>query len=171
MQQPNKELFVRVMNHIITHPETWNQGNWHCGTQHCFAGHAQVMYFGTDSGSTEEEAMEALKICQDLARWLFNANRGLLEMYECVRSIVSGEINSEGCSTKFGYISDPGFVLKLTDHWPKVNHNPNGYDQYGYDWMDYNRQGYTPEGEDESGRRIKLALLEVPKESDNATTK
>ena len=39
----NVENFKRVLGHIKAHPETWNQGEWHCGTAHCFAGHAQIM--------------------------------------------------------------------------------------------------------------------------------
>jgi hypothetical protein len=39
----NIENFNRVLDHIRAHPEAWRQTVWHCGTQHCFAGHAQIM--------------------------------------------------------------------------------------------------------------------------------
>lgn len=39
----NNELLDRVLHHIKTNPETWDQGNWRCGARYCFAGHAALM--------------------------------------------------------------------------------------------------------------------------------
>lgn len=39
----NNELLDKVLNHIKTNPETWDQSNWRCGTNYCFAGHAAIL--------------------------------------------------------------------------------------------------------------------------------
>jgi len=39
----NIEMLDRVLNHIKTNPETWNQESWRCGTTFCFAGHTAVL--------------------------------------------------------------------------------------------------------------------------------
>lgn len=39
----NNELLDQVLNHIKTNPETWDQSNWRCGTNYCFAGHAAIL--------------------------------------------------------------------------------------------------------------------------------
>ena len=60
---PNKALFVKTINAILTYPKLWDQGHWHdkrkdigyhqfstltprkqhmCGTSHCFAGWAEI---------------------------------------------------------------------------------------------------------------------------------
>src|SRR5690348_5458725 len=40
---PNIELLEKVLKHIEDNPETWDQGNWRCGTSYCFAGHAVLL--------------------------------------------------------------------------------------------------------------------------------
>lgn len=39
----NKELLVKTLAFIKANPETWDQGDWVCGTTMCFAGHACVL--------------------------------------------------------------------------------------------------------------------------------
>jgi hypothetical protein len=34
--------FARVMEDILDNPKHWNQGSWHCGTSHCWAGFAEM---------------------------------------------------------------------------------------------------------------------------------
>lgn len=38
----NVKLLLKVRDHILAHPETYNQANW-CGTASCFAGHALLL--------------------------------------------------------------------------------------------------------------------------------
>lgn len=40
---PNAELAYRVLDHIDAHPDSWNQGDWWCGTTGCFAGWAVTL--------------------------------------------------------------------------------------------------------------------------------
>jgi hypothetical protein len=40
---PNIELLDLTLWHIENNPETWNQGEWRCGTSYCFAGHAALL--------------------------------------------------------------------------------------------------------------------------------
>lgn len=39
----NKENYKKVLDLIEANPECWKQTSWHCRTQHCFAGHAQIL--------------------------------------------------------------------------------------------------------------------------------
>lgn len=34
--KPNAELAYAVLDQIDAHPETWDQGDWDCGTTACF---------------------------------------------------------------------------------------------------------------------------------------
>ena len=72
----NVENFKRVLDHIKAHPETWDQKGWHCGTAHCFAGHAEIMsgnYF--ERSPTRINAKTFLDISWIEAYYLFNSDR------------------------------------------------------------------------------------------------
>jgi hypothetical protein len=81
----NIERFDRVLNHIIAHPETWEQGDWHtsCYTAHCFAGHAEVfasrdeLFADVRFGqlSTRDIAEKYLEISHLEGWYLFNSDR------------------------------------------------------------------------------------------------
>lgn len=43
---PNTEALVATFEHILNHPQDWNQGRWVCGTSYCYAGTAAVHVFG-----------------------------------------------------------------------------------------------------------------------------
>jgi hypothetical protein len=43
MIKRNIENIKKVLEVIENNPETWDQSSWHCGTSHCFAGHAQIL--------------------------------------------------------------------------------------------------------------------------------
>ena len=76
----NVENFKRVLDHIKAHPETWNQEKWHCGTAHCFAGHAQIMSgHPIDKYYVEEDAKIFLNISYEQAVYLFMANRTIAD--------------------------------------------------------------------------------------------
>lgn len=40
----NVELLNATLQHIIDHPEEWDQHKWFCGTTACFAGHAALIH-------------------------------------------------------------------------------------------------------------------------------
>jgi hypothetical protein len=40
---PNVHLLQQTLSYIETHPEEWQQGEWRCGTNACFAGHAALL--------------------------------------------------------------------------------------------------------------------------------
>lgn len=40
---PNVNLLQGTLAYIEANPETWNQGEWVCGTTMCFAGHAVAL--------------------------------------------------------------------------------------------------------------------------------
>lgn len=42
----NTDLLRRTLTHIETHPDTWDQRAWRCGTTMCFAGHAATLAGG-----------------------------------------------------------------------------------------------------------------------------
>lgn len=75
----NVERFNQVLDHIIAHPETWNQEVFHCGTAHCFAGHAQIMS-GVETREqhrTWNDAAKFLELSDVDSIYLFNSERTL----------------------------------------------------------------------------------------------
>lgn len=50
---PNVLLLRQVLEQIETHPETWDQGVYRCGTSMCFAGWAAELSGGTWIGQSE----------------------------------------------------------------------------------------------------------------------
>lgn len=69
-----------VLAYIEAHPESWNQGEWACGTSGCLAGwtvaldreleirHVAVTYHGSQ---VEETARKLLRLDPSQAAWLF----------------------------------------------------------------------------------------------------
>ena len=61
----NKELLQLTLNTIKANPKHWNQGKWHCGTTHCFAGFAYLLHMGlpltTDEYDLGEDVILATK--------------------------------------------------------------------------------------------------------------
>ena len=106
----NTELLQLTLKTIKENPEHWDQTRWHCGTSHCFAGFAQLIYnnisiktdesilveeynFGENvydsfNGKslwwhTEEYSKNILGITEDDATVLFSSSNDLeqLELY------------------------------------------------------------------------------------------
>lgn len=74
----NVENFKKVLAQIEAHPETWDQTHWHCGTKHCFAGHAQNLARGIVwTGRTFGDARNYLGLTDNEAGYLFNIWRTL----------------------------------------------------------------------------------------------
>jgi hypothetical protein len=124
----NKENLVQVMNHILEHPETWDQGHWHCGTKHCIAGHAQLMAGKEENIDTvKKDAREWLGLSEYEAAWLFDPDRTKKELYDYVSAVVEGE--------------DP-----FPDEYNRAGYDRDGCDRAGYDRDGYNRDGYNRKG-------------------------
>lgn len=166
MRQPNKEMFAKVMNKILTEPKCWDQGTWHCGTTHCFAGLVEVESDDRrDRESTRECAMRVLNISEDLGNYLFDAYRSLTDLYRTVAKIVSGEMNADGIDKEGRNCS--GF---MTNELIDPKYNIYGYDAEGYRRNGFNRAGIDRDGWHQDGinywtheKRV-FPLLEVPVE-------
>jgi hypothetical protein len=83
----NIENLKRVIAHIEAHPETWRQDSGHCGTTHCFAGHAQIM---SGCKANDETARRDARVFLDLslgdADYLFSANRTLADFHAFINA-------------------------------------------------------------------------------------
>ena len=51
----NKELLQLTLNTIKANPKHWDQGKWHCGTTHCFAGFAYLLHMGLPLTTTHHD--------------------------------------------------------------------------------------------------------------------
>ena len=140
----NTELLKRVVNHIIEHPETWDQRRWHCGTSHCVAGHCQIMAGKppTDEGAADD-AREALGLDWDDAAWLFAPERTLPEIHGFAKAVLAGEA---------GY----NHADYDRDGYNRDGYNRLGYDRRGYDRAGYDRDGYNRLGYDRNGSKLPL---------------
>ena len=82
-------LLATAVNHILAHPETWDQQEWHCGTKHCIAGHCELLATGKETRYTSDIAQELLGITVAEADWLFDARRTLREIYGFAEAMLS----------------------------------------------------------------------------------
>ena len=74
----NRKNFKLVLDKIESDPSCWNQRVWHCRTQHCFAGWAQILSGNKpDNRTVEEDAMEFLGLSRGEAHYFFNSHRTL----------------------------------------------------------------------------------------------
>jgi len=72
----NEKNFKKILNKIKKYPENWNQKEWHCGTQHCIAGHAQLaMKRKENNGTAKLDAREYFELSKIEASFLFDARR------------------------------------------------------------------------------------------------
>lgn len=79
-----------VLAHIEAHPETWCQQEWHCGTTHCFAGHAQIMAGCEPSDYTaRRDARRWLGLTDLEASTLFRATNELEDLRYYVEKFTS----------------------------------------------------------------------------------
>jgi hypothetical protein len=97
------ELLETAMRQIISHPETWDQENWFCGTKACLAGHIVLAAGATrpehlvedteygDEVLYQGEVYPAARLARILtgiapseAAWLWEARRTMPELYEAV---------------------------------------------------------------------------------------
>jgi hypothetical protein len=78
------ELLRAAVNHIIQHPEEWDQSSWHntCGTTHCIAGHCQIMGgrpMNIDTASYDAQTLLGLSYHEQ--KYLFASDRTLEEIW------------------------------------------------------------------------------------------
>lgn len=121
----NIKNYKKVLKKIKAHPETWDQRLWHCGTAHCFGGHAQI-FSGREANdcTIRFDARIWLNISLHQADYLFDMDR-TIEDFEGV--------------LKNGFYCIDGYDLDGFD--------VNGFDRYGYD-----RHGYDLDGLDKNNK-------------------
>ena len=77
----NKENVQKVLDLIEANPSCWNQEKWHCGTTHCFAGHAQILSGKQENVKTvRTDARIYLDLSLADADWAFYFLRTLEEL-------------------------------------------------------------------------------------------
>ena len=78
--QMNKKNYKMVLDKIESCPAEWDQTNWHCGTQHCFAGWAQILS-GRDADVTtaRRDARIFLGMSGDEADYFFGGSRTIAD--------------------------------------------------------------------------------------------
>ena len=126
-----------VLQQIEDHPETWNQGGWHCNTSHCVGGWAQVM-----SGKEEDSdyvvihARKWLSLSETEAKYLFNAYRTL----DQIRTFVK---QAEDCvnGNEFPYYG-----------YDRNGRDKNGLNRQGIDIDGYDIHGYDSDGLDRNNQ-------------------
>lgn len=117
--QINWTLFERTLAAIKANPEHWDQGDWHCGTSHCFAGFAQVLSLQdagdlpTELDDCDEEsvyeasgcamntldiAKELLSVSEDQSDWLFSQNRSIEEFELCLQRKAIPSFGEDYCT-------------------------------------------------------------------------
>jgi hypothetical protein len=139
----NKENVKKVLDAIKANPESWDQTQWHCGSSHCFAGHAQLMSGNPqDSRTTRRDARAFLDMSRVDADWAFAGHRTLDELKE----LLSDGYDRDGYD-RDGYDRD-GYDR---DGYDRDSYNHDGYDHDGYDHDGYDRDGLDRDGYNRDG--------------------
>lgn len=117
------ENLVAVMNRILSNPMAWDQTQWHCGTGHCFGGHAQIMSGKEpDDATCKIDAREWLELTIQEADWLFSSYRTLPELHRFVLMSAQGRDRDELGFNRFA---------RDTKGRSSSDFDLNGYDKYG----------------------------------------
>jgi hypothetical protein len=123
----NIELHNKIIAKITANPECWNQESWHCGTSHCYGGHAQIMSGNPANDTTvRRDARIALDLSGPEADYAFAGSRTLEELKEL-----------------------PEWINR--DGYDQYGFNWAGYDQYGFNRDGFNRAGYNRAGYNRAG--------------------
>lgn len=111
-ERVNWDLFGRVVEAIEARPGQHNQGSYHCGTSHCFAGWAELLSMqekgvlpvpaaeyhvlnwrafwhlqqqcGLDAASTHKNAQKILGLSDGQADYLFDEHRELADFQQAL---------------------------------------------------------------------------------------
>lgn len=168
-------LLKAAINHILLHPETWDQSTWHssCKTKHCIAGTCQILAgFAPDSLGAPNDAKTAIGLSDADANYLFSHERTLSEIYFFAKNMVHVrkdahiEYDEKGFDRdgfdqdgfdkdgfdKEGYGRD-GFDKDGygRDGFDRAGFDRDGYGKDGFDRDEYDREGYNLEGRDRDG--------------------
>lgn len=88
-----QDRLLEIVGRIYQRPETWNQTEWHRGTAHCVAGHAQNalrgIVFTDPCDYASYDGAKWLDLSRKEADWLFDIDRTLDEL---IRAAVTGDI-------------------------------------------------------------------------------
>jgi hypothetical protein len=142
----NRENFQKVLDQIQSHPETWKQSSWHCGTTHCFAGWAQILAGKSpDEDTVRRDARMFLELSLADADYLFAPHRPLSDFREYLATNRAG-YNSAGYDSD-GYDSD-GYN---SDGYNRAGYDSDGYNSDGYNSAGYNRAWYNSDGYNRAG--------------------
>ena len=162
-QLRGKELLCEAVNHIIEHPETHNQMQWHsdCGTKHCIAGHCQILGGNAANSSTaRDDAVRMLGISDEDANWLFSGSRHIVDIHQFAQAMIEGKekefFNRHGFN-RHGYdrhgFNRHGFNRHgfNRDGYDRHGYNRDGYDRHGFNRDGFNRDGYDRDGFNRDG--------------------
>jgi len=147
----NKQLLAKVVNQIVSHPETRSQEEWNCDTSHCFAGWTQVFGHGpmgqyVGGVSFADDAADLLGLTPDDARYLFSSLRTISEIHIRASELITERVWGE--YDEYGY-NEYGIDR---DGYDRNGYDRDGYDRYGRDRERYNRDGYRRNEYDRYGR-------------------
>jgi hypothetical protein len=132
----NVENYKKVLDKIKGDPDSWKQSSWHCGTKHCFFGHAQI-----ESGkpavddTVRRDARLFLQLGYADANYLSAPERTMGDFEDFL------EIDRDGYG-RAGYDRDG---------YNRAGYDRDGYDRAGYDRDGYGRAGYDRAGYDRDG--------------------
>lgn len=114
----NIENCKLVLQKIKENPDQWNQGSWHCGTSHCFAGWAQILSGKEANNDTvRRDARIFLGLTRDDADYYFSPSRTL----EDLETVVEDGYDRNG--------------------YDRAGYNRDGLDRTGYGRAGYDRDG------------------------------
>ena len=89
----NIENCKLVLQKIKENPDQWDQGSWHCGSSHCFAGWAQILAGKeADSDAARRDARIFLGLTKYEADYYFDADRTL----EDLETVLEDGYDSDG---------------------------------------------------------------------------
>lgn len=126
----DRERFARVVAVIKEHPENWDQSIWHCGTSHCFAGHAQLLSVGhlPDAYISDASTLQ-VSVREDAAAWLDLSKGDADYFFHPVRRLEDFEAALQ--------VDDKGFDA--------YGYDADGFDKDGIDRLGFNREGVRGE--------------------------
>jgi hypothetical protein len=155
----NVANYKRVLDKIKGDPDSWKQSSWHCGTQHCFFGHAQIEAgkFAND-WTVRRDARLFLQLGYADANYLSATERTIADFEEFIEHDRAG-YDRDGYD-RDGYNRD-GYDRAGYDRdgYNRAGYNRDGYDRDGYNRAGYDRDGYNRDGYDGDGLHWKDGVL------------
>jgi hypothetical protein len=83
MKAVHVERLGKIVQKIIDNPSCWIQSNYHCGSSHCIAGHAQIESgFPASHRFAHQDGLKWLGLTCEQATYLFHSKRTLNEIIE-----------------------------------------------------------------------------------------